>query len=352
MTGTGTQTDPYIVDNWDDLTTAMQIVNANIIFPESGGTIDMLTVAPNGLDYNNRITIAGGVVINGNGWIIKNLRIRNGRIFYSMDDFCNITNLHFINVNCYNDIGYDTSLFYGKFSLSDCIFTGRVDGTDFMMLTDDSYVNKCNITIDGYSCRDSLIAWNESWCCLYDNCIINVNLKNSKNWFVINARNTLITGALDMGLRTGHYNRYMEKCVVDAYVTGGSFSIGGAYGYVNIINSDKVSIEIPTDYITPVTTEQIKDSNCLTEIGFNVDDNPWYLDGQGNLLNKDFLDNKPQLIGAFANAIMLKKVSIPESVKRIGQYAFRNTALTSVTIASDCEYYPTSFPDGCVINFY
>ena len=58
------------------------------------------------------------------------------------------------------------------------------------------------------------------------------------------------------------------------------------------------------------------------------------------------------LLGAFANAVNLKTVRIPETVKTIGRYAFRNTQLTSVTIASDCEYYDTSFPDGCIINFY
>lgn len=58
------------------------------------------------------------------------------------------------------------------------------------------------------------------------------------------------------------------------------------------------------------------------------------------------------LLGAFANATNLKTVRIPETVKTIGRYAFRNTQLTSVTIASDCEYYDTSFPDGCIINFY
>lgn len=57
-------------------------------------------------------------------------------------------------------------------------------------------------------------------------------------------------------------------------------------------------------------------------------------------------------LGAFANATQLINVVIPKSCKRIGHEAFRNTQLTSVTIARDCEYYPTSFPDGCVVNFY
>lgn len=57
-------------------------------------------------------------------------------------------------------------------------------------------------------------------------------------------------------------------------------------------------------------------------------------------------------LGAFCNDSSLSIVSIPRSVKKIGRFAFRNTSLTSVMIAQDCEYYPTSFPDGCTINFY
>ncbi len=60
----------------------------------------------------------------------------------------------------------------------------------------------------------------------------------------------------------------------------------------------------------------------------------------------------PELLGAFANATNLQRVSIPKSVKRIGRYAFRNSQLKSVMIAKDCKFYDTSFPDGCKINFY
>lgn len=56
--------------------------------------------------------------------------------------------------------------------------------------------------------------------------------------------------------------------------------------------------------------------------------------------------------GAFANAKNLTEISIPPSVKKIGEESFRNTKLKSVTIARDCSYYNTSFPDDCIINFY
>lgn len=56
--------------------------------------------------------------------------------------------------------------------------------------------------------------------------------------------------------------------------------------------------------------------------------------------------------GAFANASELTQVSISQSVKYIGEEAFRHTKLKSVTIASDCTYFDTSFPEGCEIKFY
>lgn len=82
--------------------------------------------------------------------------------------------------------------------------------------------------------------------------------------------------------------------------------------------------------------------DALWRIDSNINENTPY-----NKLMPDRVS-----LGAFANATQLRQVVIPRSCKKIGHEAFRNTQLTSVTIASDCEYYPTSFPDGCVVNFY
>ena len=61
---------------------------------------------------------------------------------------------------------------------------------------------------------------------------------------------------------------------------------------------------------------------------------------------------KPINDGAFCHASNLRAMKIPRSVKYIGETAFTHTTLTEVTIAADCVFYPTSFPEGCKINFY
>lgn len=76
----------------------------------------------------------------------------------------------------------------------------------------------------------------------------------------------------------------------------------------------------------------------------------WYINSRKGLINDAIPDKN--LKGSFANARNLNKVKIPDSVKFIGEYAFRNTQLTEVMIASDCTYFPTSFPDGCRVIYY
>ena len=64
-------------------------------------------------------------------------------------------------------------------------------------------------------------------------------------------------------------------------------------------------------------------------------------------LTKDY-----EPLGACNRCTNLATIIIPESVKKIGPNVATNTSLTSVTIASDCDYANTSFPQNCTINFY
>lgn len=87
-----------------------------------------------------------------------------------------------------------------------------------------------------------------------------------------------------------------------------------------------------------------------TDLPFNSGDEMPFKFVDGKLVHSLM----PHLIklGAFCDARVLSKITIPRSVKKIGRFAFTNTQLTEVTIAEDCEYYDTSFPEGCIINRY
>lgn len=72
--------------------------------------------------------------------------------------------------------------------------------------------------------------------------------------------------------------------------------------------------------------------------------------GDNGLQTKSMPD--PIYLGAFANNPLLMQISIPKTVKSIGRYAFYGTRINYVKIARDCTYYPTSFPEGTLIEFY
>lgn len=77
----------------------------------------------------------------------------------------------------------------------------------------------------------------------------------------------------------------------------------------------------------------------------------WFVNQDGDdLLHYALYDYEH--MGACYRCTNLTNMTIPKSVKNIGPNMATNSQLTSVTIASDCEYESTSFPVNCTVNFY
>lgn len=53
---------------------------------------------------------------------------------------------------------------------------------------------------------------------------------------------------------------------------------------------------------------------------------------------------------AFEDCSLLEQLVIPSSLKKIGHNAFKNTALTNITLPSRCRYFSDSFNVGATIN--
>lgn len=134
--------------------------------------------------------------------------------------------------------------------------------------------------------------------------------------------------------------------------------------YYDIISPDSWGVDSPTFVFDRGNTWYIDDNGELKceNLAEDIDsDEPvmeepyppflWYVDEDIDDLNNSFLSEQTYQ-GAFCNCTELKTVVIPASVKYIGEYAFYNTALTAVTIARDCTFFPTSFPPRCIIQYY
>lgn len=57
-------------------------------------------------------------------------------------------------------------------------------------------------------------------------------------------------------------------------------------------------------------------------------------------------------IGAFANTPNLSSIYIPTTVTYIGRFSFSESGIENVTIAPDCKYFDTTFPETCTINYF
>lgn len=293
MTGTGTQADPYIVDNWPDFVTAVGTYDAYVEFPESGGVIDMNNVAPTGIPEIN-VACAS---IEGNGWIIQNLYCKGHKgLSTAYGRYVSIDKLHFLDFYFDDEGRYDRTgiLLFGNSSddrqgyfFTECQFSGIVN---------------CSYYSDDESKRNGLFRQGNYWeKCLLLRCSINVQLNGyaillGGSYYTHNDNrvewcNIKVSGTSPRWTKYGDYR--------NCYITGDSAATGfdASYGSsnFNIVNADFSSAEsfecvgrsgtgiinlINTDLLPDgatigngfigVTTEQLHDAAYLASIGFPI----------------------------------------------------------------------------------
>lgn len=139
MTGTGTFADPYIVNNWEELETAVALtaessdwnITCCIQFnPNSSNkVIDMKKVYPNGCPQYS----IGHTVLEGNGWEIRNLYLTNSLFVVNTNGsvsgfkFTNLTHNTTLPFICaYPGSGNSVS---GTFYVEHNVFSGTVEAS-------------------------------------------------------------------------------------------------------------------------------------------------------------------------------------------------------------------------------
>lgn len=290
MTGTGTQADPFIVDNWPDFVTAIGTADVYVAFPEGGGVINMNSIAPTGIP---EIPVRCKS-INGNDWIIQNLYCKGHAGFITQyGRYVSINRLHFLDFY-FDDEGNEIKLgtVFGNsgddrqgYYFNECQFSGIMNCTYYNsdvykrngLFVQDNYWLKCrlircsiNVKLDVYA-----VLLSGSNYIHEDNRVEYCNIKvsgNSPAWTEDgDYRNCLITGnsvatAFDVIRGSANFN------VINTDFSGAdSFNCTGRSGAVNLINTDLLpsGATIGTGFIG-VTTEQLHDAAYLASLGFPI----------------------------------------------------------------------------------
>lgn len=259
MTGSGTSADPFIPDTWDELITACGTSGAVISLPE-GGEWDMNEQYP---DNTPEVSL-NGCTINGNGFTIRNLRVKDNSIF-TLSKSSTINDVDFVNL--YSAPTNNRYLFDNAYTL---------------------YLNRVRVS-------GELVNWglfggpSTCWC---DACSFNMHLTNTdfaKRYARFeNGTNVKLTGTTSSSeFEAGSYGceSQIEGSILSTRGNSVFKALYNKFGKINIGLSGFSEVETSTTYNTVINTsiidattissqliqataEQMKNADWLTQHGF------------------------------------------------------------------------------------
>ena len=270
VTGTGTQADPYICGNWDELISVSTTASNYIKMADSDSrTIDFNSIYPDGL--NSNIILYGN--IDFNGWTLTNLYIPSNQYKITFGgtqtaNNCFIKNLNFTNFlkRGSGEIFYVISSSPSNFKqFYNCVFSGEFDNG---VSNDSAYLCKCPM----YNCSVNVVSNSTGYIYL-------TTIKGENCWFnVAGKMNRLYIGATDNCLISGSIttsdtislsinNGSVRYSVFDINANGTLYT---ANGTTSIYNSEKISLRSEYSYMIGVTSEQMINAEYLQSIGFPI----------------------------------------------------------------------------------
>ncbi|MDE5771372.1 MAG: hypothetical protein K2I06_07055 [Ruminococcus sp.] len=275
MTGTGTQTDPYIVSTWDDLVTSLSTTNSQsnmMIYIELNADIDMNEVAPSGI---SAIETKSNFNLDGKGHIIKNLVANDGflrigsAVGYSETYISNLKILNFESRGS-NNSEYFIFVSSGiKVYFQHCTLSGINVSTRVLL-----YVNKTSNSQAHFSATDeggSMLDIN-----VYTGGFLFGNIYLEDSYAKISGEEICDEDAvwhMNNSYIEGRISGRFQNCynsVVDAVSNNGDKNFGVSSCSNLLVNTDKFNGTFTTSVtgIKKVTAEQLIDAEYLESIGF------------------------------------------------------------------------------------
>jgi hypothetical protein len=274
MQGTGTQVDPLIPADWDEVIEAVGTSEAYVSFPSGGGEYDMNEIYPNGLP-TIEVTCTQ---IDGNGWNLKNIN-------------CTGTVIRITGKTTFNDINFVDFAFQGtKFFdntgntnrqaiLNRCKFSGVLSsGKLFNRNTYTSSnvfkLNNCSINVKADN--DAVVFGekmdNSNGYALVQYCNIKITGNSSNPFGYAQMQNCFVQGKMSPssnGIKFASDTNY-NVIIADLSESTVSPLLQDNNG-ITLINSDLLpaGTTIPNG-MRACTTEQLHDASYLASLGFPI----------------------------------------------------------------------------------
>lgn len=288
--GTGTQADPYIVNNWTDFCSVKDEAGKYIFWedlPTDQKIVDLNEEVPEG--YTGYFTIASRKV-DFNGWTIRNLSIYAPNATAPID--CG-TGTHTIKNGKFLNCNFSAHVPFGAMNgsaLEDCVITGTFNSTGYHESSDrpsaryTAYIRcainmNVNIHSSGYT----------DWQPMLINSVVRLNVisqKSSGDAFGINYNNatydgkntathdskiildlslTAESGANNIAITCSGNNVFIVKSDVKT-----TFAAYSTYTKVSLVRSDNPNDVYSSTLYKSVTDEQLKDPDYLYSLGFPI----------------------------------------------------------------------------------
>lgn len=260
MIGSGTQTDPFIVDNWTEFAGLANLTTTEIYVKWADAEnkiIDFNDIMPEGFSE----TIIFPANVDFNGWTLKNLcsSASVGIKGITTNQKSNILNL---NVENFYFTG-GTSFSYLDFE--NCSFAGQGYSTGSFFFSSQCFFKNCAINIQMYTNAQGCIF--NSTNCKNSDIIINISgsrVMITKDCFLYNSRlsGTISVTSEPVNISIGY------PCVVNVESNQVFKLISGAG--VSVFNSDLAGIFSVSSNLVGVNSEQIKNPEYLASISFPI----------------------------------------------------------------------------------
>ena len=281
MTGTGTEQDPYIVDNFEEFDTVRNISTTTYI-EYSNDEVDFNDIQPYG--YTERFILAGHITMTNIIW--KNFTSRadcaisfgsgsSNRGIYLECNNCKIINAYQITS------ASEKYLFVGRGGnvvFNNCEISYRQDVGNAPLNTGllrdaggDQTFNACAITIKSYGNKKN--TWRLADGGTFEFCNINLDVQADKFDYPLRGFMCWYSGKIDIKTATSNSQSGGSGNIVwDVEITQQiTLTTSSLYTFLSIYNSDKATITATNNnMLVGVTTEQLKNTSYLYSIGFPV----------------------------------------------------------------------------------